>query len=290
LSDPVSVADRVLNELGISSPSDLLPLELLAWQRGILVREGPLSGAEARLVVVEKGGVITLNKSFQDPHRKRFAIAHELGHFEMRHNSLGLNSCSEDVISDWKGSTIENDTEKDANLFASAFLMPGRFLSPFCIERGPSFDAIKEMADTFTVSLTASSLRFVDYCTDAVVVVFSQEGQIRWYKGSSLFNEIRQDYRLFMELRSVLDKSTMAAHLFTGGETEGKKKTEMRAWFPGGKFRYDATLREESLFMPRHKATLSLLLLDDDLHEPLDDYEDENGEDGEEYVPSWRRK
>jgi len=61
--------------------------------------------------------VIIINKSFSND-RKRFTIAHELGH-------LLMHICGNFPISDYRD---EKEKEKEANLFASEFLMPKDFI------------------------------------------------------------------------------------------------------------------------------------------------------------------
>lgn len=57
--------------------------------------------------------VIIINKSFSND-RKRFTLAHELGH-------LLMHICGDFPISDYRD---EKEREKEANIFASEFLMP----------------------------------------------------------------------------------------------------------------------------------------------------------------------
>jgi len=51
MADPVAAAERVLNEVGITRVEDLARLELIAWERGALVRSTSCTGAEARIAM-----------------------------------------------------------------------------------------------------------------------------------------------------------------------------------------------------------------------------------------------
>jgi hypothetical protein len=56
---PEIVADIVLDEIPILVPEDLQYLKQIAWKRGAIVREEPLSGSEAQLLVIPKKKSIT---------------------------------------------------------------------------------------------------------------------------------------------------------------------------------------------------------------------------------------
>jgi Zn-dependent peptidase ImmA (M78 family) len=98
MTDPIAAAERVLNEVGITRIDDLLLLELIAWERGALVRSTYLAGAEARIAMAGERAIITVSTTVRDSRRRRFSVAHELGHLEMHRTQGGLALCvSEDI-------------------------------------------------------------------------------------------------------------------------------------------------------------------------------------------------
>ena len=126
MSYPTFAAEKVLNELQINSPDDLRYLDEIAWTRGALVRQMPLSSAEARLTIYRDKAVITISSMVSNPQRKRFSIAHELGHLEIhRHRNL-LSVCLSDDINYNEVKDTGKKLEQEANEFASAFLLPER--------------------------------------------------------------------------------------------------------------------------------------------------------------------
>ena len=117
--------ERFWKLFAFSSPHELV-LEDIALARGVIVIEGPLKGMEARLIRQGSKGLIRVKDSMRELGRVRFAIAHELGHWELHKEKQQLFSCTtEDMLTSYKGSSIE----AEANLFAAEFLMPAAEIS-----------------------------------------------------------------------------------------------------------------------------------------------------------------
>ena len=72
-----SKASSIWNLYGLTSPGELV-LEDIALAMGVLVIEGRLDGADARLLRKGSKGIIRVKESIPERGRKRFAIAHEL--------------------------------------------------------------------------------------------------------------------------------------------------------------------------------------------------------------------
>jgi hypothetical protein len=190
MSFPERVANSVLDELSLSSPDDLLHLKKIVYARGAIYREWPIQGAEARLMIGQGKSIITVSSSSTiNPHRLRFSIAHELGHLEL-HRGMGLlMSCTNQDIQ-YKPDNTDIDTEQEANQFASAFLMPARFVEKPFTESEPSFDLLSYWATRLETSLTATAFRFTRFTPEPVAVVYSTQGVIRYFQPSIEFMEL----------------------------------------------------------------------------------------------------
>ena len=281
-----TTAERVLKELSIIAVEELAELELVAWARGALVREEHLEGAEARIAQVGRRAIIAVSDGIGDPRRRRFSVAHELGHLELHRQHASLAICSSEDIDNWL-SHANVSLEHEANEFAAALLMPERFFVPLCQGRDPSLNFIGELADTFNTSLTATAIRYIRLSDEPVVVIFSQEGRIKWFWGSKHFEELREDLRIFIDVRGRLDSATRAARIVRGYAVPSEmKQVRVSAWFTGGRYRADATLLEQSLAMPSYDAILSILWIRDDIEENEDEPDSTDDDDG---IPSWRR-
>lgn len=120
----ISMKANELREVwGIDSVSPIEDLIQLAEANGIVVAEANMSDkrldAVSRWIVDRPFIMITDNN--ESAVRRRFNIAHELGHIIL-HNSI-------ESIHDYSSQDLKNIIEKQANMFASYFLLPSQAFS-----------------------------------------------------------------------------------------------------------------------------------------------------------------
>lgn len=269
MSHPETIANHVLDRLGISVVDDLLLLDQIVYARGALIRECPMEGSEARLMVGPGRPIISVSSSPHiDPHRRRFSIVHELGHLEMHRGTGLLRSCTKLDIQ-VKPAGISIDSEQEANQFASAFLIPERFVKePFAINE-PSLEIITEWAKRLETSLTATALRFTRFTCEPVAVVYSFRGTIQYFQPSAEFRELG----VFPDVYNPVGSRTGARKLFNGQDVPNQWQ-EVRAseWFRDDRsaFDRDDTIREWSIGMPNYEAVLSLIWVNEPLGQHYD--------------------
>lgn len=142
---------QLANDNGIeSSPLDVSALTKLL---GIKMRFEPMSGDESGCLKKEAktGGWIMTVNSLHHPHRQRFTIAHELGHF-IQHSILA--DSFEDSAFFRNGEM--NRMETEANKFAAELLMPDTKFNEF-VSAGSV--RVEEIAEFFQVSSMAVRVR-----------------------------------------------------------------------------------------------------------------------------------
>jgi len=264
MSLPETIANLVLDRLGISMPDDLLFIDEIVYARGALLRECPMEGAEARLLLGPGRPIIAVSSSpFVHHRRRRFSIAHELGHFEIQRGISLLRSCSNIDIQD-KPDNAKVEVEQEANQFASALLIPARFVQEPFASQEPSFEVISEWAEKLETSLTATAFRFTYFTPEPIAVVYSVHGTIQYFQPSSEFTGLG----VFPDVKGPVGSYTGARALFSGRNAP-YKWNEVRAseWFRKNINAFDREdiIREWSIAMPSHDAVLSLLWV----HEPL---------------------
>lgn len=165
----------LLERYGVETPA--FDIEVLARVMDIEVREGGLDKADAWLIRRPDGkGILRVNANVRSDARRRFSIAHELGHWEMHPDLTQGRYCTETDLSDYHRSP----EEIEANTFAASLLMP-RFLVRERIGNvDPSFAVVDRIANEFEASRMAAARRLVELTKHRVILVASSNGRIEW--------------------------------------------------------------------------------------------------------------
>lgn len=211
----------VRNEVGYNHPTEL-KIEVLAHMRGILVRSTSASGARACLLRVAERAIIGIASGLSEEAR-RWAIAHELGHFEAHAKVSYLGLCTgEDLRTDY-GS---DGREPEANAFAAELLMPEDLVKGRCDVPEVRWEPIEQIASDFQVSLMAAGRRFVSFTDDRVAVVCCKNGKVIWSDANRPFGKRP-------ERGSKLDQWSLAYDFFEKDDTRRRRETiSASAWIP----------------------------------------------------------
>ena len=169
-----SPAERLLQELGVTKP-DEIDLEAISYYVNARVRYRPLDGCEARIMGKGDEAIITVNTN-STYRRKRFSIAHELGHW---HHHRG--KCLTCRVEEYH----PRDTlspERVADSYAADLLMPNYLFQPLARQQSKlTFKAVISLANIFNTSKPATAIRFVE-CDHfpAVLVCHGPKGR-KWF-------------------------------------------------------------------------------------------------------------
>jgi hypothetical protein len=251
------LARAVLKELGLAHPTET-SLENIAWLRGALVTDVPMSGAQGWLARLGSRATIAVSQSITYPRRRRFVIAHELGHLEMHRDVDQIDVCDENKI-DYR---YDASTEKEANAFASEFLMPRVLWEKRTDVAKPTLDIVSTLADEYEVSFIAAGIRFVKLCPERTCVVFTKDGIMKWAAYSPDFNGER---RLWVPTGQALSSYTLAYDYFKKGQvTHRPEIVSAEGWLEGSTFSDDDVLIEHCRPIPSLGATMSLLWIKPD--------------------------
>lgn len=197
-------ASKIIEKYGITSPEHIR-LKDIAYDLGVNVLEGTLKGAAASLVKIGEYATIRVSDDNLYEYRKRFSIAHELGHFVLNHRLSLQQICSEEDMMNW----YQRSEETEANFFAGELILPEKLIKKRCDVAEVDFREIKQIAQEFRASLTATAIRFVRFCPEKCAVVFSKDGKVKWFFGS-------ENWWPFISIGSNLDERTAAFDFFKG--------------------------------------------------------------------------
>lgn len=160
-----SLIRRLIHEHGDAPPVDV---KAVAASRGIRIREEPLEPSVSGMLVIRDDAAMIAINSKHHPNRKRFSLAHELGHFELHRKDASV------FIDDQKARTYYRDgqsaagilpQEIEANAFAAELLMPKWLLEAELEDErvDPSDEeTVARLARQFCVSTQAMSIRLAN--------------------------------------------------------------------------------------------------------------------------------
>jgi Zn-dependent peptidase ImmA (M78 family) len=216
-------ARRLLERYGISNPDEIV-LEDIAWDLGIEVTFGSLSGAEAHMVRVGDVGTITVSDRLLDRGAQRFAIAHELGHWQMHQAASQVFFCTDSDMKEYRHS----GQELEANTFASELLIPKAMIEPRVLSSEPSLRIISELSKRFSVAPVAAAVRYVDLAKQPIMAVFSDGKNVKWWRE----NRPKMD-GLWLESQQPLAEDSVAFHCRSTAEVDNEMvQVPWSAWFP----------------------------------------------------------
>lgn len=242
-------AEAILNEYGITEPHEI-DLESIAFARNVILEVGVLSGSEARLVRLRDRGKIRVSNSVVDPGRRRFGIAHELGHWELHRGKTQWRICSSQEMDPGYS---RDEKELESNLFAAELLMPERMFLQKCMG-DLSLQLIASLAEQFRTSLTATAIRTVLLRRDCAAVISSEEGRVKWCWGSGSFGQ-------WVSAGEDLSPLSLAGRYFRGQTLPVEpRQVRSHAWL-GEDYCGPHEIMEHSLAMPSYGAVLTLLCI-----------------------------
>jgi hypothetical protein len=128
-------------------------------------------------------GKILVN-GLQNERRRRFTIAHELGHFlspwHEPTSPQGFWCSKADLRAGASSDTVRHRRQEgEANLFAIEVLAPRHLARPF-LAGSPNLNKALELADELLISREAACRRYMELHEESLAVVFSQNGLIKY--------------------------------------------------------------------------------------------------------------
>lgn len=151
------LAEKVRKDLALKwLPEDM---EKIIAKLGIKVKYAPSDEFSGLLIRKDGSALIGVNNN-ESSVRQRFTIAHELGHFFLHP--------TQDAFVDYRDNlkgVIRNAKEREANMFAAAFLMPKSLIISDVnklSKKGIFESEIKELASKYNVSKESMSYRILN--------------------------------------------------------------------------------------------------------------------------------
>ncbi|CAN5446895.1 hypothetical protein BH10ACT10_BH10ACT10_02310 [soil metagenome] len=156
-------ARNLLREVGQAGPP--VDVEAIAEHLGIRVVKTKMDDDVSGMLIREADTVTVGLNSGQALNRRRFTLAHEIGHLRLhRGRALILDSAIRVNYRDAQSARATDREEMEANRFAAELLMPAHMVMDAVTRLGPGqIDYVKtKLADQFAVSPEAIGYRLVN--------------------------------------------------------------------------------------------------------------------------------
>nr|WP_294795560.1 ImmA/IrrE family metallo-endopeptidase [uncultured Mucilaginibacter sp.] len=189
--------------------------------------------------------------------RGRFSLAHELGHYFLEaHNYLIRNGEIKPHPSNI-ALFHQDKIETEADYFASCLLMPKERLRNFTGGRKYSLDIVKELSESFKVSLTAALIRFAEVGTHEIMVVFCEKNTIKWFCKSKDFPMLSHNFKVGAPppSTSVLGES----FLKSDAQYTSVQSIDLEDWFFDRKGAPTSQLYEQCFYSDFYGYAISLV-------------------------------
>jgi hypothetical protein len=194
-------------------------------------------------------GRVLVRRGIREGGRKRFTIAHEIGHYIM--HGVQQMPCSSRVIEGWR--IGQPAPEREADIFASELLLPTSDVTLHINKRWPSMKIVSDIAEHFGASMMAAARKFCDVAPQACAVVWSSQRQIRWFHPSPTFIQ-------FIDVGKNVGNDSYAYKAYQGMTLpDDMQEVPAEEWIKSDWLRQDAVVSEQSLSMPFYDGCLSLI-------------------------------
>jgi Zn-dependent peptidase ImmA (M78 family) len=213
-------AQKLMQECGIDNPTEI-PLDLIISGRGATIIEKPLDNSEGRIVFGKEKAIITINSNISYQGKKRFVMAHELGHFEMHRNLVAIHNDTDATLEFFKN----GNQETEANEFASELLMPEQLFKKECNGKKFSPDLLRQLSERFQTSITSTAYKYFELGSHPICLFYSHNNQIKYCKRPD-------DYPHFVidRLHLAPPEDSVATEFFTKHKIYSKEQSKQQVW------------------------------------------------------------
>jgi Zn-dependent peptidase ImmA (M78 family) len=251
---PTECAQELLSKLDIRNVP-IYPRKI-AKEMGIFIQEKKSeSGYDGYLMCANGIWGIMINSSIRSRARKRFTVAHELGHYCINHHDGGNYRCFRKDIGATDISTRQD--EREANEFAVELLMPDKLFRADIQRRDVDLETVNWLATRYGTSMTSTAIRYARFSPNICAVVLSERGKIKYFAYSEGFRKRRH---LYLSRNAPLRNGSCAKELFDANLQTPEKQGEVAisSWSAGATHQ-EMIMLEHSRCLPAFNQVLSLI-------------------------------
>jgi Zn-dependent peptidase ImmA (M78 family) len=246
-------AVELLEEFGIDDIQEV-DIRDLVYAKDIIYREAPLDNYDGRIVYGKRGkALITVNSNLTYEPRKRFTIAHELGHFVLGHNHKEVTHDNQASMEYYKS----GNQETEANQFASELLIPTSVFLEYIEGEKFSPQLMHDLAGEFKTSVTSIVYKYLDYGPHPIAVFYSYNNNVKYWKKSKDYKRRVIDYN-----NLSVPHNSVAEEWYKDGIQYGAdniQEIELNVWFNLRDKEENGWGYEYCLVSPMYRTVLSIV-------------------------------
>lgn len=201
---------------------------------------------------------ILVNSDIQNTERKKFTIAHEIGHIQLHHlKDIKKISCYSEDIENYK---TNKSKETEANKFASELILPSAEIIKLIKKNNIDFNLIKKASDFYGSSFTAAAVKIANLSDLPCILVMSKDKKVEWSIASE---DLKFKYNV---PHGNLPEMSSAMELFNNkNDIEIEDEIEAIEWLDDGDNNVEELdyIKESSIYYPNYNRVLTLLVFPD---------------------------
>ena len=251
--NPAFIANKLINSLGVKDTSSIDITDLIILHDGI-VKEVDLINCDGKLVMKNGRSIVSVDSKIEYPQRKRYVLAHELGHILMHGDREASFMDDDNTLDGYR----KGPQEKEANDFAAALLMPEDLFRASCLKQKFTPDLIISLSEKFNTSLTSIVYRFIDLGNHPIAAFYSKGGIVQyWKKSDDMRYWIPDKNKLNVPSDSVANEYYVYNKIYP--TKDSAQEIVKSTWFDLGEYDEDTPMYEFCIITPRYKCVLSVV-------------------------------
>lgn len=249
----VLAAQKILKEFGIENTTGIL-VEDLIHARDIILEEKRIPNSDGRIVFGKTKTKISINSDIKYVGRRRFTLAHELGHFELHHNKnthLEDNALTLDYFK-------SGGQEYEANQFATELLMPSDLFVSFIHGKKFSPGLLRAISEYFQTSITSATFRYLELGSHPIYLFHCRDNKVIYWKNSpNYFRKVKDITKLNPPIDSVATEFFKSGTIYI--KEESAQEICKSTWFETGADDSDDVYFEYAIVTKNYNSVLSVV-------------------------------
>ncbi|MGV3629878.1 MAG: ImmA/IrrE family metallo-endopeptidase [Bacteroidota bacterium] len=254
-------ARQLLDEIGFDEITTI-PMDIFVSSLNATLIEEPIKNSDGTIVRGRSKTLIKVNSEIPYPEKKRFTIAHEVGHL-LLHEQLEVHNENSNTLNWFNNAEQQMKTgiqEWEANDFAAELLMPEQI---FLAEaKGKVFgpELLKHLSERFQTSLTSTVFRCFELDIHPLLIISIHNGFVKYLrKSDNLWGRVQNIYKLPPPGDSVAQEYIDANYDFVYKRKDKKQEIVKSTWFELSDRDEDSRFYEYCIPTKSYKTIISVI-------------------------------